>query len=80
MSGVGLTAGGGWRTLVRSKPLKAGTLPGPFRMLVFASAVSAAWLERVERSTGSSERQEGRGAGDGVRLHGRSKALKGSTP
>jgi hypothetical protein len=26
------------------------------------------------------ERQEGRGVGDGVRLHGRSKALKGETP
>jgi hypothetical protein len=35
---------------------------------------------RVRRCSGSSERQEGKGAGDGVRLHGRSKALKGATP
>jgi hypothetical protein len=26
------------------------------------------------------QRQEGNGAGDGVRLHGRSKALEGGTP
>jgi hypothetical protein len=35
---------------------------------------------RVELGKGTFERQEGNGAGDGVRLHGRSKALKGATP
>ena len=35
---------------------------------------------RVELGLGTQRRQEGTGAGDGVRLHGRSKALKGATP
>jgi hypothetical protein len=33
-----------------------------------------------EVGNGSSKRQEGNVAGDSVRLHGRSKALKGATP
>ena len=33
-----------------------------------------------ETGLGSSKRQEGNGVGDGVRLHGRNKALKGATP
>jgi hypothetical protein len=44
------------------------------------SAASAGGLGRAGRSAGSLKRQEGRGAGDGVRLHERSKALKGATP
>ena len=78
---VGLTAGGEWRTLVWSKPLKAGALPGPFRIPVsFLGRFGGRGWIRVGRSTGSSERQEGIGAGDGVRLHERNKALKGTTP
>jgi hypothetical protein len=43
----------------------------------FASALRGSSVASV---SGFIQRQEGRGAGDGVRLHGRSKALKGKTP
>jgi hypothetical protein len=55
---------------LRSEELSGGAYGGRFRPFAV----------RVRHGLGSLERQEGKGAGDGVRLHGRSKALKGATP
>jgi hypothetical protein len=43
-------------------------------------AASADETGRVGRLAGTYQRHEGSGAGDGVRLRGRSKTLKGRTP